>query len=142
MLILAGVDPDYSKLKSDKNTFGYFNVLRMDGTFDYLKLRSVPKQTKPYPTLAEAVKKQAVFEHRNIRGTLVGFRCPDSIGGLNVPGWHFHFISEDRKVGGHVLDIAGHDMAAAIIPAQEYQLILPDTDGFRRAATQPVEAGR
>lgn len=140
-ILTTGIDSPYSNLKADKNTFGYFNVLRMDGMFDYLKLRSVPKQSQPYPTLAEAVKKQAVFEHRNIKGTLIGFRCPDSIGGLNVPGWHFHFISDDLKIGGHVLDIAGHDFAAAIIPVQEYQLTLPDTESFRRAATQPVAAG-
>ena len=37
-------------------------------------------------------------------GTLVGVRCPSWVGGLNVPGYHWHFLSEDRTVGGHVLD--------------------------------------
>jgi acetolactate decarboxylase len=25
--------------------------------------------------------------------------------GINAAGWHFHFISDDRKLGGHVFDV-------------------------------------
>ena len=25
--------------------------------------------------------------------------------GINAPGWHFHFVSEDRSVGGHVFEL-------------------------------------
>ena len=31
-------------------------------------------------------------------------RSPAWVGGLNVPGYHRHFLSDDRTVGGHVLD--------------------------------------
>ncbi|AFM26864.1 acetolactate decarboxylase [Desulfomonile tiedjei] len=79
-------------------------VMRIDGLFSKLKLRSVPKQSKPYPALNEVIKKQAIFEHTNVRGTLVGFRFPDFMNGVNVPGYHFHFISDDRTIGGHMLD--------------------------------------
>ena len=34
----------------------------------------------------------------------MGFRFPDHARGLNVPGYHFHFITDDRTAGGHVLD--------------------------------------
>jgi acetolactate decarboxylase len=34
----------------------------------------------------------------------VGFRFPDYVGGLNVSGYHFHFITGDRSAGGHLLD--------------------------------------
>ena len=30
---------------------------------------------------------------------------PDYMDGINAPGWHLHFISEDRKWGGHVFDL-------------------------------------
>ena len=39
-----------------------FYAVRIDGTFPYIKTRSVPKQGKPYPRLADAVKNQSVFE--------------------------------------------------------------------------------
>ncbi len=79
-------------------------VMRIDGLFSKLKLRSVPKQSKPFPTLNEVIKKQTIFEHTNVHGTLIGFRFPDFMNGVNVPGYHFHFISQDRTIGGHMLD--------------------------------------
>jgi len=30
---------------------------------------------------------------------------PDYMDGINAPGWHFHFVSEDRSVGGHVFEL-------------------------------------
>jgi len=78
--------------------------VRVDGYFDYVKTRSVPRQHKPFPPLVEVVKNQPTFELRGVRGSLAGFRFPDRAGGLSVAGYHFHFISEDRRVGGHLLE--------------------------------------
>jgi acetolactate decarboxylase len=82
-----------------------FYAVRVDGTFEYIKTRSVPAQSKPYPILAEVIKQQTCFELRNVRGTLVGFRCPAYVGGVNVAGYHLHFVSSDRTAGGHVLEL-------------------------------------
>jgi acetolactate decarboxylase len=79
-------------------------AIRVDGDFKYIKVRSVPRQEKPYPGLEEALKHQTVFELKNVRGTLVGFRFPSYMQGVNVPGYHFHFITADKKAGGHTLD--------------------------------------
>jgi acetolactate decarboxylase len=79
-------------------------AVRVDGYFDYVKTRSVPRQHKPFPPLVEGVKHQPTFELHGLRGSLAGFRFPDRAGGLNVAGYHFHFISEDRRVGGHLLE--------------------------------------
>jgi len=78
-------------------------AVRVDGRFERVRTRSVPRQRKPYPPLVEVVEGQPTFELRDVRGSLVGFRFPDYAGGLNVPGYHFHFITEDRSAGGHVL---------------------------------------
>ena len=64
----------------------------------------MPRQHKPYPPLVEAVKHQPTFEFRDVRGSLVGFRFPDYVQGLNVAGYHFHFITEDRSADGHLLE--------------------------------------
>ena len=80
------------------------HAVRVDGRFDYVKTRSVPRQRKPYPTLVEVVKHQPTFEFHDARGSLVGFRFPDYVGGLNVSGYHFHFITGDRRAGGHLLE--------------------------------------
>lgn len=78
-------------------------AIRADGYFEYVKTRSVPRQRKPYPPLVEVVETQPTFELRNVPGSLVGFRFPDYTSGLNVGGYHFHFITADRSAGGHVL---------------------------------------
>ena len=81
-----------------------FYAIRIDGFFAYIETRSVPRQIEPYPPLEEVVKEQPVFELNDVQGTLVGFRFPDYAQGLNVPGYHLHFITAERKAGGHVLD--------------------------------------
>ncbi len=35
------------------------------------------------------------FLFENIRGSLVGVYFPDYLDGINMPGWHLHFLSED-----------------------------------------------
>ena len=82
-----------------------FYAIRMTGTFPYIRARSPPAQSKPYPLLADALKGQAVFEFRNVTGTAVGFYTPPAAAGMNVAGYHLHFITSDRSRGGHVLDI-------------------------------------
>ncbi|RPI62910.1 MAG: acetolactate decarboxylase [Planctomycetaceae bacterium] len=111
----------------DSNTEDYpvIFMARIDGTFRYVKVRSVPAQDKPYKRLADAAKGQTVFEYRNISGTIVAFRFPDSTGTLNVPGWHMHFISADRKVGGHVLDVQADGSIFRLWGSQNLHLQLP-----------------
>jgi acetolactate decarboxylase len=79
-------------------------AVRVEGHFDYVKTRSVPRQRKPYPPLAEVVEHQPSFELYDVAGSLVGFRFPRYAQGLNVAGYHFHFITADRSAGGHVLE--------------------------------------
>jgi acetolactate decarboxylase len=80
-------------------------AVRVDGSFHLVKTRSVPRQRKPYPPLAQVVEHQPTFELREVSGSLVGFRFPRYAQGLNVAGYHFHFITEDRSAGGHVLEL-------------------------------------
>jgi acetolactate decarboxylase len=82
-----------------------FYAIRMTGTFPYIRARSPPAQSKPYPLLADALKGQAVFEFRNVTGTAVGFYTPPAAAGMNVAGYHLHFITSDQSRGGHILDI-------------------------------------
>jgi len=80
-------------------------AVRMHGTFPSMKVRAIPAQSKPYPTLTEASKNQSVYTYSDTTGTVVGFYTPVFFKGLNVPGYHLHFISDDRKTGGHILDL-------------------------------------
>lgn len=81
-----------------------YYALKIEGTFQYLKTRSVPKQVKPYPTLPEVIAEQLVFTYEALEGTMVGFYMPATAQDISTTGFHFHFISQDRTKGGHVLD--------------------------------------
>jgi acetolactate decarboxylase len=83
---------------------GACQALRIRGSFEFVVARSVRRQAKPYPPLADVAADQNVFKLSDVEGTLVGFRFPDYAQGLEVPGYHLHFISDDRTRGGHVLD--------------------------------------
>ena len=80
-----------------------FHVLKVSGSFNSVTTRSVDKQSAPYPTLSEALENAKVTNFKNIKGDLVGFWFPSYYSNINAPNFHFHFISKDRKKGGHVL---------------------------------------
>ena len=81
-----------------------FVAIRLDGRFAALTVRSVARQEPPYRPLDVVAKEQQVHRLAGVAGTMVGFRCPTWAGGLNVPGYHWHFLADDRRRGGHVLD--------------------------------------
>lgn len=113
-------------------TENIFYAVTIDGTFDYLKVRSVPRQSKPYPSLSEAVEDQAIFEYHNATGTVAGFRTPAYMSGLNVPGYHFHFISKDRKYGGHILECEIQSGTISVDETNGFEMWLPEVDTFYR----------
>jgi acetolactate decarboxylase len=78
--------------------------------------------------LTEVTKNQAVFEFHDIEGTIVGFRCPPYVSGINVPGYHLHFLTKDRAAGGHVLDFIVGDASMYIDDTSEFTMSLPGQD--------------
>ena len=89
----------------DKKGRNSFYMVKISGDFNEILVRSEKGTTEPYPTLVEALKTQKEITPQNISGTIVGLYCPDFMSSLNSTGWHFHFISADKKIGGHVLDL-------------------------------------
>ena len=108
-------------------------LVLVEGTFDHLRYRSVPPQKEPYPPLAEAAKEQRFFSSRNLAGELVGFWAPSYVEGINVPGFHLHFLSKDRTRGGHLVECGGQNLQATLVPLYEYTLSLPHSEAFRKA---------
>jgi len=106
------------------------SAIKIEGTFEYIKTRSVSKQKKPYPRIVDVVKDQSVFEFENIEGTFVGFRAPHYLKEVLVPGYHFHFIADDKKSGGHVLECRVKNVKIDINDIHQMNLILPKNKDF------------
>ncbi|MBI1937396.1 MAG: acetolactate decarboxylase [Ignavibacteriales bacterium] len=115
------------------NNKNLFYAIKMSGNFKYVKTRSVPSQTKPYKPLNEVTKNQSVFEKENVSGTTVGFRSPQFASGINVPGYHLHFISDDKTFGGHVLDLSFENCKVEILPLHNFKMLLPESSEFGEA---------
>ncbi|MEW6146022.1 MAG: acetolactate decarboxylase [Thermodesulfobacteriota bacterium] len=110
-----------------------FYAVKIEGSFDHVKTRSVPRQKKPYPPLTEVVKRQSYFELSDIKGTMAGFWLPAYVKDINVAGFHLHFITQDKESGGHVLDCTVRDVKIEIDYSRDLDLSLPETGGFYNA---------
>jgi acetolactate decarboxylase len=102
-------------------------AFKISGTYEYAKTRSVPAQTPPYPPLADVIKNQTVFLLSNISGTAVGYRCPSYMNGTDVPGYHLHFITNDRTAGGHLLDCTISNVTMEISYIHTFEMTAPST---------------
>jgi acetolactate decarboxylase len=124
-------------------------AIRLDGRFDLVHARSVPRQSPPYRPLTEVVAEQHLFDLRDIAGTMLGFRFPAYAEGIEIGGYHLHFISEDRSRGGHVLDSRSSGLHVRLDPSNDLHVELPpqidladpDLAAATHAAVERVEHG-
>ncbi len=100
-------------------------AIRIDGRFEMIRVRSVPKQLPPYSPLAEAIEHEHVCDLHDVSGTMVGFRFPDGLGGIEIVGFHLHFACDQRLRGGHVLDYIVRDAIVRMDDVTELHVELP-----------------
>jgi len=78
-------------------------AIRVDGIFSSVRCRAASR-SENYMPLVEATRDQSVFDFHEVRGSLAGFYTPAFMASLNAPGFHLHFLAEDRRRGGHLID--------------------------------------
>ena len=122
------------KLTASQN---YMYALRIDGDFEWIRMRTVVKQEKPYRPMVEATDEDAIIELHDVSGVVAGFRTPLYEQGIGVPGCHTHFLTDDRTTGGHVLDFKLRSGTAALCLGTDLRLQLPLTDAFKNANLSP-----
>ncbi|QNQ83685.1 acetolactate decarboxylase [Lactobacillus sp. PV037] len=86
------------------NLRNVFAAVKLHGELSYLHTRIAPKQEKPYPSFLEVSKDQPEFTYENVSGTIIGYYAPAIFDTVTAGGWHLHFLSDDRQIGGHLLD--------------------------------------
>ena len=101
-----------------------FYAIRIDGLFAHVAVRSVPKQEN-YRPLVEVAADQPVFSFDDVAGSLVGFFTPSFMSSVNVPGLHLHFLSADRRRGGHLLECVLREGRVGIQFIHTLELSLP-----------------
>jgi len=125
----CGLAAACDKLRDSNNVFYAF---RVSGTFHTMKTR-VMKPVSQGTTLKMAASVQQEFRFDELRGTLVGLWSPAFAGSFSVPGYHFHFLSEDRQKGGHVLECRASNIEIDGCAMNEMHVSLPETEEFLKA---------
>lgn len=109
-----------------------FYLLKATGTFDQMHVRSCYACEKPYPTLSEAASHQKEFRYQNVAGSVIAVYCPPYVEGINLPGWHFHFLSADKSKGGHILGLQTASLTFQLNPILDWELVLPENPEFAK----------
>lgn len=115
----------------------YMYALRITGRFSTVTTRTVVRQEKPYRPMTEATDEDAVLTFDDVAGTVVGFRTPLYEQGIGVPGCHAHFVDDERRRGGHVLDFTLAEGTVELCLCTDLQLRLPLTPAFGSANLSP-----
>ena len=129
--------PDVPRVGLGEQDFAGF-----DGVLSQVRVRVTPRQHHPFPRLTEVTSHQVETVARDIRGTVVGFWTPAIYQGIAVAGLHLHFLSQDRSIGGHVLDIAAHSGDLHVAAFARFDLHLPTDDLFLRTELTHAEDHR
>ena len=115
----------------DNFALNSMHMVRIDGDFELVDARSESGYESVHVDLKTILEKtQKAFKFENVRGTLVCVYFPDYMDGINASGWHLHFISEDRKHGGHVFEIVLRSGKGEISKINSIELKLPDEPIF------------
>ena len=130
--------PDIEALRTElmlkiEERFGLnsMHVVRIDGEFRKVDARSEAPYRAHHVTLKEILdENQKAFVFENIRGSLIGVYFPDHMDGINMPGWHLHFLSEDRTRGGHVFDVSILKGTAKVDKISSIEIDLPREAAF------------
>lgn len=110
-------------------TTNTFYAVRIQGTFSSVTSRTYPRQQSPFPPLCKVAP--TIFPpFKNIKGTIVGFRSPEYLSIVAIPGYHLHFLTGDRKGGGHVLDFTVTDATVEIERLDSLALDFPTDHAF------------
>ena len=113
--------------------------VRLTGTFASVATRTVQRQSRPYPPMAEATAGEEVRHWTSFAGVISGFFTPGYLQSVSVPGYHLHALDDARMHGGHVLDFRVEHATAQICRLAGLRVALPSEPGFARAELDPAD---
>ncbi len=107
-------------------------AIHIIGSFSYIKTRAFPPvHQKPYLPLAAMLDRQHFFEFHTISGDMVGYRLPAFAEGPMISGYHFHFLSDSKDKGGHMIDVIADNITIEVDILTSYTIDLPQTNDFK-----------
>lgn len=121
-----------SELDGTRSSQNLFLAIKGQARFKTLAMRAACPAA-PGEGLLDATQHQSEFEAEDVTGTLVGFWTPGYADQVAIGGYHFHFISDDRNLGGHVLNVSADHLSVSVQTETSIHLAIPETSEFRSA---------
>jgi acetolactate decarboxylase len=113
-----------NKLPSIKKPY----ALRIECDFESIILGCISRiDPKKNISFDQLLQNRSLYKKENISGTIVGFYNPPSFASIDLSPFHFHFISNDKKYGGHLVSgiFSVLDLKVGIDEKPGYEIILP-----------------
>ncbi len=121
------------------------HMVRIDGDFTVVHARSESAYHAIHISLKDMLSEtQKSFRFDDVSGTLVCVYYPDYMDGINAAGWHLHFISDDRTMGGHVFELDMKHGSVRMDKISNIELQLPsepvfDTYSLKEASEDEIK---
>jgi acetolactate decarboxylase len=129
---VATFDELETALDALRDSENHFFAFRVDTTFPTMHVRAACKVPEWTP-LVDAAAVQAEWSVEALSGTLVGFWSPEYAAHLDVPGYHFHVVDDERTRGGHLLACATGELTVGVQRLEQLVVALPETADFLAA---------
>ncbi|SIO26847.1 acetolactate decarboxylase [Singulisphaera sp. GP187] len=129
-LTLQNVATSFAASQRTRNTF---YLITIEGDFETVTTTVFPPQQKPYPPLAEANAQAVKFRFKLETGKLVGFFSPTYMRDVGVPGYHLHFLNDQRTGGGHVTSFELRSGRVSLQPIDRFSLVISQDEDFLHA---------
>ena len=120
------------------------HIARIDGWFEVIHARAGAPYHSQHVSLKDILSKtQKDFSFEKLYGTLVCVYYPDYMDGINAAGWHMHFLSEDRTLGGHVFEATMRSGECTLQKMDRIEIQLPreaafDTYSLKEASNDEI----
>lgn len=103
-------------------------AVRIRGVFAYVDAGAGGWQPAPYRPLHEVFAEYNWLRHNQTTGSLVGLAMPECFSSIDVPGFHFHWLSDDRLQGGHVTDYVAEDIRVEVCETTTFTFDITSRD--------------
>jgi acetolactate decarboxylase len=106
-------------------------AVKITGLMSELKTKAFyPVSSEPFPAVASLIANQKIFNMSEVKGILFGVKVPNYWTGINIAGYHLHYLGENYKTGGHVLDFTPENVLVEIALIRQVNIQVPQDSDF------------
>ncbi|SOU87813.1 acetolactate decarboxylase [Tenacibaculum dicentrarchi] len=108
-------------------------AIKAEVSLNYIKLGGAEKiENNDYRPIAKILEKRPIYTSKNITGTIVGFYYPSTFSDIDLHPFHFHFISTNKNIAGHIIEAEFKEVQLFFDEKESIEILIPDTKEYNR----------